>query len=92
MRALFYTASWNHNVTDPLNTSSGCSYYCRHGSGMASLLTAWNDATAPYVPRTDHQHKRLRQVSKAIDNRLAFEGYQFGVHYGEYSNGMRKTL
>lgn len=85
MRALHHKHHGN-------NRSSGCSYYWRFSSTLVGLLVAWNDATAPNVLRTDHQHSRCSQAARAIDNRLAFEQFYYGIHWGEYSDGTRKLL
>ena len=92
MRALCYKQNWHGTTPVTPEHSSGCSYYCRFGSTLAGLINAWNDATAPNIPRTEHQHKRCRQVARAIDNRMAFEGFMYRIHWGEYSDGTRKML
>lgn len=39
-----------------------------------SLVRRWNAATAPYVPRTDHAHRRCAQLARAIKARLGRMG------------------
>lgn len=39
-----------------------------------SLVRRWNTATAPYVPRTEHQHHRMAQLARAIRGRLVRMG------------------
>jgi len=58
-------------------------YYHRHSNSLAGLLVAWNDATAPDVMRSEHEHKRCNQVARAITNRMDREGYQYGIDWAE---------
>ena len=39
-------------------------------AGAEMLVYRWNEATAPYVPRTDHEHHRMSQLARAIKGRL----------------------
>lgn len=38
------------------------------------LVYRWNEATAPYVPRTEHEHHRMDQLARAIKARLGRMG------------------
>jgi hypothetical protein len=53
------------------------------------LLARWNSATAPYVLRTDHEHKRTRQLARAIDNRIKRLGFYEDQDWKEWSSGAR---
>lgn len=52
------------------------------------LCAAWNHATNPALPMTDHEHHRSRQYARAIKGRMARLGYTHGNDYVELSNGM----
>lgn len=56
---------------------------------LGALLTAWNDATAPYEPRTDHQHHRQAQRARAVNRALIAGGYVHGRDWRELSSGAR---
>ena len=43
-------------------------------AGAEMLVYRWNEATAPYVPRTDHEHHRMSQLARAIKARLGRMG------------------
>jgi len=57
------------------------------GHHVWGLCSAWNFATKPYLPMTDSDHKRSFTYARAIKNRMARLGYQFGTHYKELSDG-----
>jgi hypothetical protein len=48
------------------------------------LCNAWNEATAPYVPRTDDEHAAMRIVARACMAQLKVRG----ARLDELSNGM----
>ena len=48
-----------------------------------TLCLRWNTATAPYVPRTDHEHHRNAQLARAIRERLS----RLGVRVKETESG-----
>ena len=60
----------------------------RAGKTTWSLCAAWNHATNPALPMTDHEVARARQYARAIKNRMARLGYTYGNDYVELSNGM----
>jgi len=62
--------------------------FMRASDGIWSLTVAWNCATNPALPMTDHEHARARQYARAIKNRMARLGYTYGNDYVELSNGM----
>ena len=51
------------------------------------LCWSHNDAIAPYVPRTDHEHKCQSQRARAIRHRLLALGASLGREYMEDVNG-----
>ena len=53
-----------------------------------SLCGAYNNATNPALPMTDHEYHRSRQYARAIKGRMARLGYTYGNDYVELSNGM----
>lgn len=57
--------------------------WCPDVREVDELVYRWNSATAPYVPRTDHEHKRQAQIARAIKNRLA----RLGARITEDENG-----
>jgi hypothetical protein len=54
---------------------------------LSDLCVMWNEATAPYVLRTDEEHHRQSQLARAIRNRISRLGYRWGTHYYELSDG-----
>lgn len=50
------------------------------------LLDTWNCATAPYVYRTEREHKRESQRARAA-MALIRSRYTYGRDYKELSNG-----
>lgn len=59
---------------------------------LIELLDAWNRATDPRKYRTDHQHHRQAQHARALDNRIAREGWSYGIHWFiRNHNGTRYT-
>ena len=60
----------------------------RAGTTIWSLCAAWNHATNPALPMTNHEHHRSRQYARAIKGRMARLGYTYGNDYMELSNGM----
>ena len=54
---------------------------------VAFLCCRHDQATAPYVERTDHEHHRNAQLARAIRGRLARIGAVRGRHYVETENG-----
>lgn len=57
------------------------------GNNLGDLLWAWNEATSPYVARTDREHRRMGKLARAIDGRLKRLG-MWG-QWRELSNGAR---
>lgn len=57
------------------------------GRTVYGLCSAWNHATAPYLPMTEHEHARSSQYARAIKNRMARLGFTYGHDYKELSNG-----
>lgn len=43
-------------------------------AGAEMLVYRWNEATAPYVHRTEHEHHRMAQLARAIKARLGRMG------------------
>jgi len=62
--------------------------FARASKSIWSLTVAWNLATNPALPMTDHEHHRSRQYALAIKGRMARLGYTYGNDYVELSNGM----
>jgi len=56
---------------------------------LEGYLNRWNEATAPYVLRTDHEHKRMRSLARAIEHRMTREGFVENRDWREFSNGSR---
>jgi hypothetical protein len=59
---------------------------------LQTYLNMWNHATAPYILRTDHEHKRNRQLARAIENRMRKAHFIEGIHWKEFSNGSRWAI
>lgn len=59
---------------------------------LDELCMMWNSASSPYVLRTEHEHKRQRQLARAIDNRMIRLGYKYGIHWKEWSTGSRTPI
>ncbi len=53
---------------------------------LGALLDAWNEATAPYTPRTDEEHAECRIIAAGADRelRLKYRGM-----WRETENGFR---
>lgn len=62
--------------------------FMRANNGIWSLTVAWNCATNPALPMTDHEHHRARQYARAIKGRMARLDYTISRDYRELSNGM----
>jgi hypothetical protein len=45
---------------------------------VAALVNGWNTATAPYLPRTEAEHRSYGKAARLIEERLAAR------HRGEY--------
>ena len=52
-----------------------------------SLCFAYNQATCPWVHRTDHEHERQRQLALAIRNRMKRLRIIEGIDYQETESG-----
>ena len=50
---------------------------------LAELLNTWNFATSPSIPRSDHEHRRCRQLARAANNRMNREGFREGRDWHE---------
>lgn len=69
---------------------------CRHSDGsiwqaghtVYGLCSAYNHATDPGDYRNEHEHNRMNQYARAINNRMKRIGLVYGKHYRELSNGM----
>lgn len=59
---------------------------------LVELVEMWNEATAPYVLRTDAEHLRCQAIARAINKRMFDCGYRYGYHWGEWSTGSRKVI
>lgn len=51
-----------------------------------SLCWAWNAATAPFIARSSHEHKRAAQYARAIMRRVPAYAYR------EWSDGRRTAV
>lgn len=61
-----------------------------HGTrDIALLCAAWDFATRPYDPRTDHEIKRSSQLARAIHHRMERLGYKEGRDYRVILSGSR---
>ena len=58
-----------------------------HKRSVSDLLNRWNEATAPYKPRTEHEHLRCNQLARAIRNEMKRMGLRENRDYRELSNG-----
>ena len=54
---------------------------------ITALCFSHNQATSPYVHRTDHEHDRQVQRARAIRNRLRLLGAIEGRDYREWDSG-----
>ena len=55
------------------------------------LCSRWNEATCPWALRSDHEHRRYRQLAKALENNLE-RFYSNGRHYRELDNGSLRPI
>ena len=59
----------------------------RAGHTVYGLCSAWNHATNPALPMTDHEHMRSNQYARAIRHRMLKLGFSHGRHFRELSTG-----
>jgi len=63
----------------------GCLW--KAGRTVLGLCSAWNYATNPSLYLTDAEHQRSSIYARAIKERMARLGIQYGTHYIERSDG-----
>lgn len=59
---------------------------------LAKLCQLWNEATAPYVLRTDAEHDEQRARAQAIRAEMVARGYLQGIHYRETEDGRLRSF
>jgi len=55
-------------------------------NSLIYLINRYNRYSAPYVLRTDHEHRRARAIARESLRRIEAK-YREGVDYREFDNG-----
>lgn len=58
---------------------------------LTELLNTWNEATAPYVARTESEHAECSPIAREADAAIR-AGYVYGRDWLELSNGFRMLV